>query len=242
MNYQKIYNQIIERAKNRVLEDYKEKHHIVPKCLGGSNEKENLVELTAREHFLCHILLCEIYPNETKLKYALYLMNIGKQKHKDADYRITSRIYERLKKEHSLLMIGNQTRKGIKCSDETKRKIGEKNKHNKPEGFGKKHDGYGDIIKETWKVEGRKENQSEKMKQSWSNKNRKENQSEKMKQSWEGRTRQVIQLDLDNNIIKEWNSVTEAFKSLNKTSGMGNIHLCCTGKYKTAHGYKWKYK
>jgi hypothetical protein len=51
-----------------------------------------------------------------------------------------------------------------------------------------------------------------------------------------------IQLDLDNNIIKEWNSVTEAFKSLNKTNGMGNIHLCCKGKYKTAHGYKWKYK
>jgi len=56
MNYQKIYDQIIERAKNRKLEGYKEKHHIIPKCLGGPDNKENLVELTAREHFLCHLL------------------------------------------------------------------------------------------------------------------------------------------------------------------------------------------
>lgn len=58
MNYEKIYNQIIERAKlsNRIKskENYFEKHHIIPKCLGGDNEKENLVLLTAREHFICH--------------------------------------------------------------------------------------------------------------------------------------------------------------------------------------------
>jgi hypothetical protein len=40
MNYQKIYNQIIERAQNRILEGYVEKHHIIPKCLGGLDNKE----------------------------------------------------------------------------------------------------------------------------------------------------------------------------------------------------------
>ena len=54
MNYEKIYNQIIERAKNRVLEGYGEKHHIIPKCMGGKNNLDNLVNLTAREHFLSH--------------------------------------------------------------------------------------------------------------------------------------------------------------------------------------------
>ena len=44
MNYQKVYNQIIERAKTRQLKGYTEKHHIIPKCLGGNNDKENLVE------------------------------------------------------------------------------------------------------------------------------------------------------------------------------------------------------
>ena len=42
MDYQKIYNSLIERSKNRLLEGYSEKHHIVPRCLGGTNKKENI--------------------------------------------------------------------------------------------------------------------------------------------------------------------------------------------------------
>jgi hypothetical protein len=98
MNHQKIYNQIIERAQTRKLDTYVEKHHIMPKCIGGLDIKENIVELTAREHFLCHRLLCEIYPKEHKLLYALWLMAIGKKRSKDIDpYKITGREYERLK-------------------------------------------------------------------------------------------------------------------------------------------------
>ena len=98
MNYQKIYNQIIERAQNRKLEGYKEKHHIIPRCLDGLDDKSNLVELTAREHFLCHRLLCEIYPNNHKLLCALWLMAIGKQKWNNRDpYDVSSREYERIR-------------------------------------------------------------------------------------------------------------------------------------------------
>ena len=61
MDYNKIYNNIIERAKQRQIENplngYKELHHVVPKSIGGSNEQSNLVELTLKEHFLCHELL-----------------------------------------------------------------------------------------------------------------------------------------------------------------------------------------
>ncbi len=98
MDYQRIYNQLIERAQSRTLEGYTEKHHILPKCLGGSNDKGNLVELTAREHFLCHRLLCEINPKSTKLWYALFLMAIGKQNIK-CEYKLDSRSYERLRLE-----------------------------------------------------------------------------------------------------------------------------------------------
>jgi len=97
MNYLNIYNQIIEKAKNRTLEGYSESHHIIPKCLGGKNTKDNLVNLTAKEHFLCHKLLCEIYPEKTKLWYALWLMAVGKQKTKIHPYKIGSREYEMLK-------------------------------------------------------------------------------------------------------------------------------------------------
>ena len=74
MQYIKIYDSIINRAKARHLHEYKEKHHIIPKCLGGSNEPNNLVELTFREHFICHWLLVKIYPNNIKLIYAFSLM------------------------------------------------------------------------------------------------------------------------------------------------------------------------
>jgi hypothetical protein len=102
MNYQKIYNQIIKRAKIRKLEDYKEKHHIIPRCIDGLDIEENIVELTAREHFLCHLLLCEIHPNNIKLLYVVFMMsNIKKRKNFQYGNFISSRLYESLKLKRS---------------------------------------------------------------------------------------------------------------------------------------------
>jgi hypothetical protein len=94
MNYQKIYDSIIEKAnsENRRKGDgiYYEKHHIIPRCLNGGDEKENLVLLTAREHFLCHKLLAFIYPNKKEIFYAIHLMTfMNKEK-----YALSSRDYE----------------------------------------------------------------------------------------------------------------------------------------------------
>ena len=63
MDYSRQYNLIINKAKERVLEEYSETHHIIPKCLGGTNENTNLVELTPREHLICHRLLVKMYPS-----------------------------------------------------------------------------------------------------------------------------------------------------------------------------------
>jgi len=54
MDYKKIHDNIIDMARNRKLEGYTEKHHIIPKCMNGTNDPNNLVKLTAREHFLIH--------------------------------------------------------------------------------------------------------------------------------------------------------------------------------------------
>ena len=62
MNYTKIYNDIINNRKQNLLDGYTETHHIIPRCLNGSNDKQNLVDLTAREHFICHLLLTKMYP------------------------------------------------------------------------------------------------------------------------------------------------------------------------------------
>ena len=77
--YTKCYYNIIDRAKSRDLskETYTEKHHIIPKSLGGLNNKDNLVKLTAKEHRLAHILLprMPIDPLHTKsMWYALWMM------------------------------------------------------------------------------------------------------------------------------------------------------------------------
>lgn len=91
MNYQKIYNDLISRAQAREpLSEYKETHHIVPKCMGGSDDKENLVELTGREHFIAHWLLCKIY-DTPGLKKAFGLMCLTG---KNRSYKISSQLYE----------------------------------------------------------------------------------------------------------------------------------------------------
>jgi len=212
MDYQKIYNQIIERAKNRMLEGYKEKHHIIPKCLGGDNSENNLVELTAREHFLCHMLLCEIYPNENKLKHALFLMAIGKQKIKEKTYVIGSRVYERLKSEYSQMLIGkkqsqetrekkSKSMKGKIVSNETKQKISETN-------FGRKI---------TWG--GKISNSLKGRKMPW-------------------RTKIISQYTLDGTWVKDWESLT----AITQHPDYGFVGGCIRGVQKTAYGYIWKHK
>lgn len=102
MNYKKTYNQIVQRAKNRIIAGYVEKHHIIPRCMGGNDNKENIVKLTSKEHFLSHKLLCEIYPNDTKLKLALCFMTYGKGNSKQKRTYITSLSeYERARKNFS---------------------------------------------------------------------------------------------------------------------------------------------
>ena len=100
MNYQKVYESIIQKAtsenrikicKNQESYAYYENHHILPKCLGGNDNKENLVLLTAREHFICHKILCEVYPENEKLRYAFWAMC---NQRVNRDYIVSSRDYE----------------------------------------------------------------------------------------------------------------------------------------------------
>ncbi|BCG50089.1 putative HNH homing endonuclease [Ralstonia phage RP13] len=129
MNYLKVYTQIIERAKNRVLDSsvYVEIHHIIPKCLGGDNSPENLVTLTAREHFICHALLCYIFPDKDKL---LFAFNMMRQVANDTHQRyVSSHKFESLRiaysKAVSRHMKGRQHALGHTLTDEHKAIISE---------------------------------------------------------------------------------------------------------------------
>lgn len=100
MDYNTTYNRLIERSKTRKLieDEYYELHHIIPRCLGGTNDPDNLTYLTAREHYIAHQLLCKIYPTNHKLLFAAMMMCV------DSEYRATrrgNRLYEWLRKTFS---------------------------------------------------------------------------------------------------------------------------------------------
>lgn len=116
MNYQKHYDLLIIKAQSRIKPNcYCEKHHILPKSLGGSNDPNNLVILTTKEHYIAHLLLAKIYGG--KMWIALNVMLKG-QKHKN------SKIYSTIRKNHSKNISGKlHPFYGKKHSQETKNKM-----------------------------------------------------------------------------------------------------------------------
>ena len=123
MNYQKIYDALIAKAQARnVLYEYKEAHHIVPRCMGGTNLSSNLVDLTAREHFIAHLLLAHIY-NNSKLWVAVIMMKGKKGRY------VNSRLYEIAKKHRSKFMLGNEYAKGAVINEKAKEAIRQSNKN-----------------------------------------------------------------------------------------------------------------
>jgi len=107
MNYKLHYDKLIERAKDRQLDCYTESHHIIPRSINGTNDKDNLVNLTAREHFIAHILLVKIYPKEYGLIKAVNMMTIGQDERK-----VHNRMYGWLKEKFSKEMSRNQSGTG----------------------------------------------------------------------------------------------------------------------------------
>jgi hypothetical protein len=93
MNYKKIYDDFIsDRLQKQIIDGYFETHYIVPKSYGGLNKKENLIKLTAKDHFFAHILLAKIYKG--KMIFALNMMcKTRTQTHKNKS------IYEVFKKQ-----------------------------------------------------------------------------------------------------------------------------------------------
>ena len=78
MDYRLHYDRLMIRAKGRILEGYVERHHIVPKCLGGLNGRDNIVQLTPEEHFVAHQLLAKMHPESRGLAYALIAMTMNR--------------------------------------------------------------------------------------------------------------------------------------------------------------------
>ncbi len=99
MDYFKIYGELLQKINNENRRKhngvYYENHHIIPKCVGGDNSKNNLVLMTSREHFLAHWMLVKMYPNNFKLVYAFNCFSLNNK-----GDRPCSRYYEYARKRY----------------------------------------------------------------------------------------------------------------------------------------------
>lgn len=77
MDYRRHYEALIERARHRKVDGYVERHHVVPRCMGGTDARENIVPLTPEEHFVAHQLLVKIHPEHKTLAIAVWRMTFG---------------------------------------------------------------------------------------------------------------------------------------------------------------------
>lgn len=137
--YTAWYFNIVNAAKERDIPScYCEKHHIIPKCFGGPNTPDNLVILTAREHYICHLLLMKmVIDKRRQFQMVAAFTYMTHMKKKGTLERYTSRSFafhkslcSRIK---SIAMSGDgNPRFGVVMSQETKDKISVSKKGRRP--------------------------------------------------------------------------------------------------------------
>ena len=124
--YTRWYYLLVEKAKfrNNLSKPF-DRHHVIPKSLGGSNKKENLIKLTPREHYVAHLLLFKITSGKNRSKMAFALFRFSPR---GSNRYGNSRTYERFRKEVSSVMAGkNNPFYGRTLTEEHRRKISGKN-------------------------------------------------------------------------------------------------------------------
>lgn len=245
MNYIKIYLQLIEKAQNRdVINVYTEKHHIIPKCLGGNNNENNLVVLTGKEHYIAHHLLLKIYPENKSIYHAFWMMSNR--------FKINSKDYEDIKRK-----IVSNMRKNVGTKEAIKKMSN--SKKGKSNWIGKKHS---KESKKKMSKSARNRNISEKMEQqrrskiskAHKNKLMTEEHIQNISKSKKGvknpmygkkgkehhSSKPVLQYSLDEVFMKEWSNAREVSELLNLS--YTGIHACASGKTKTSGKFIWRFK
>ena len=274
MNYQEIYNRLISRAifenrqrlkKTDLNYIYYESHHILPKCLNGTDEKENLVLLTGREHYIAHQLLIKIYPKNYKLLHAAIKMTVNSKNQN----RSGNKLYEWLKIQRNNTPTPqyvrnkiSQSNKGKIVSVETRKKMSDaqKGKKETPEANAKRSIS----LKGRVATEQERKNKSKAFKDGYANGCRKpikhsqetlekisraligKKQSEEhIKKRTAHRKGKPINLSTKKPVIcVETRQIFDSSHSAAKFANLKNppdIHKVCKGKQKKAGGYHWKY-
>lgn len=207
-------------------EEYKERHHIIPKCMGGTNDEENLIDLYAREHFVAHQLIASENPSCNALHYALW--NMANMTGATGErYKLTPEEYENIRTSISKKFSGvnnpmygkRSAMYGKHHSKETKEKIRNKALGRKmPEEFKRAASEY------------------------WTGKRKGENNPMYGRRGGDNpQAKSVLQFDVEGTFLRKWKSAKDAQKELGIKAP--NIVDCCKHKkyHKTAGGFIWRY-
>jgi hypothetical protein len=252
MDYKKIYNEICQRAKNELeirktnsklwkktngdLGVYYEGHHITPKCMGGKGHAydlnhPNIVPLTAREHFLAHRILANLYSNNIKLTRSFWGM--CNQDRYGNRYIPNSKEYEEARILFSKSISGDNHFN--KKPENRIKLIWTKERRDKDWSGWKMNDEGRKKIKESYTPE-----RKDKYKEMFSGKNNGMSKPEnaiKSRGGNNGMSKKINQYSKDGEYITTYNAISEALK----VYGSIAISACCRGKVKIAGGYIWKY-
>ena len=121
MTYEEFIDNILKtRGRFNCSSDYHERHHIIPRCMNGTNDKDNLIDLFAREHFVAHRLLALENPNNEKLVYAWWNMCQCKDS-SQMRIEVTPEEYEEARKQYVQNFSGDKNpsaRRVIRLCDE----------------------------------------------------------------------------------------------------------------------------
>lgn len=110
------YQRFIGSLRGQSVDGYAEVHHIVPRSLGGSDDADNLIRLTARQHYIAHWMLARAIIGSAARAFFM-MSNFGKYG------QVNSTTYQIARQEYANL-VGEQMRGRVMppVSDETREK------------------------------------------------------------------------------------------------------------------------
>lgn len=235
MNYQKHYDLLINRAKNRIINEYTERHHIIPECMGGPDDESNKVRLTAPEHYVAHQLLVKIFPNEPKLIFAAHRMSSGTKKQTG---RSKNKLYEWIRIKHARAISkknkGNTYSIGWIPSEETRKLWSEQRRGKESPMKGRKNPAV--TLAKKGKISPLKGRSYEQIYGREKSSQLKKIKSESQLKTIKKTDRSVLLIELD----MIFRTCAEAARYVN-ISHRGDIGKAASGKTRTCGGYHWKF-
>jgi hypothetical protein len=239
MDYRKVYIRLIRKAQDRKLNCYSEKHHVFPRSIYGNNK--TIVSLTAREHYVAHLLLWKYYKKkhgEKNSKTLSMLLAInGMLYGQNKERKINSRLFETVRAKAAQAISIKLT--GISKTDKHRENI-------RLSKLGDKNPAYGKLGKDS-KCYGLKRTEETKRKMSEIRRNannplrnipRTQEDKEKIKNSCRFRMKAIERIDKQTGEIKEYKSLNDATRD---GFNGGHIHACMNDKRVSHKGYYWRY-